>query len=170
MSGTVDRWPGYRASDAEREVIAGIVRRAHIEGRFSAEELEAELGRVYAARTYGALDALLRDLPVSLTEAEWRAVYTGGAGQPVAAGAVQPPTPVDRAARNRRRRRTRGLVVGWIGWGVLTSAWLIVWLTGHAFWPFWVLVPWGAVMVGHTISASVDRRALEPSRQRQQLR
>jgi ABC-type nitrate/sulfonate/bicarbonate transport system permease component len=52
-----------RASDADREQVAERLRQATAEGRLLAEELEQRLGAVFAARTYGELDALTADLP-----------------------------------------------------------------------------------------------------------
>jgi hypothetical protein len=52
-----------RASDADREQVAERLRQATAEGRLLAEELEQRLGAVFAARTYGELDALVADLP-----------------------------------------------------------------------------------------------------------
>ena len=45
--------------------MAGQLRHATTEGRLSAQELEERLEALFAARTYGELDALLADLPVS---------------------------------------------------------------------------------------------------------
>jgi hypothetical protein len=52
-----------RASDADRELVADRLRRAAAEGRLLTEELEERVGRVFAARTYGELDAVVIDLP-----------------------------------------------------------------------------------------------------------
>src|SRR4051794_11512639 len=52
-----------RASDAEREAAAGVLRAAAAEGRLETEELEGRLATAYAARTRGELTALLADLP-----------------------------------------------------------------------------------------------------------
>jgi Flp pilus assembly protein TadB len=52
-----------RASDSDREHIAERLRKATVEGRLLAEELEARLGAAFTARTYGELDALVADLP-----------------------------------------------------------------------------------------------------------
>ena len=52
-----------RASDADRELIAERLRKAALEGRLLAEELEQRLGAALRARTYGELDALVADLP-----------------------------------------------------------------------------------------------------------
>lgn len=67
-----------RASDAERERIAEVLREAVAEGRLDMEEFEERLSAAYEARTHGQLEPLVRDLPVP-----------GGA-------APAPPTPADR--------------------------------------------------------------------------
>jgi hypothetical protein len=57
--------PSLRASDADREQVAERLRHATAEGRLGEDELEERLAALYAARTYGELDALLVDIPVS---------------------------------------------------------------------------------------------------------
>lgn len=53
-----------RASDADRERVAGILREAYIEGRLTAVEHQERLDEVYRATTYGELVPVMRDLPV----------------------------------------------------------------------------------------------------------
>jgi Flp pilus assembly protein TadB len=60
----VARRATLRASDADREAIAERLRKATIEGRLVAEELEDRLEAAFAARTYGQLDAVVADLPL----------------------------------------------------------------------------------------------------------
>lgn len=57
--------PDMRASDAERERIAEILRDAMAEGRLDMAEFEQRLESAYTARTRGELTPLVRDLPVS---------------------------------------------------------------------------------------------------------
>jgi hypothetical protein len=52
-----------RASDADRERVAEILRQAAGEGRLALDELEERLGVVYAARTYAELEPVTEDLP-----------------------------------------------------------------------------------------------------------
>ena len=52
-----------RASDADRERVAERLRAAAAEGRLFTEELEDRLHQALRARTYGELEALVRDLP-----------------------------------------------------------------------------------------------------------
>ena len=52
-----------RAGDREREAVAEILRRQHVEGRLDAVEFNERLERCLAAKTYGELDELIADLP-----------------------------------------------------------------------------------------------------------
>jgi hypothetical protein len=52
-----------RASDADRETVADLLRAEHLAGRIDASELEERLERCLAARTYADLDGLVTDLP-----------------------------------------------------------------------------------------------------------
>lgn len=53
-----------RASDADRERVAQLLRDAYAEGRLSADEYQSRLEENFAAQTYGDLVPVLRDLPV----------------------------------------------------------------------------------------------------------
>ncbi|AYN41105.1 DUF1707 domain-containing protein [Streptomyces dangxiongensis] len=89
-----DAAPDLRASDADRERVAEILRDALAEGRLVMEEFEERLEAACTARTYGELAPLTRDLPgagavapapVSFTKAPvgdggWADRITGGAG------------------------------------------------------------------------------------------
>jgi hypothetical protein len=55
--------PELRASDADRERVAGILRDALAEGRLAMDEFEERLEEAYRAKTYGQLEPLTRDLP-----------------------------------------------------------------------------------------------------------
>jgi hypothetical protein len=52
-----------RASDADRERVAEVLRRHHLDGRLDTDELQDRLGACYAAKTEADLAALLADLP-----------------------------------------------------------------------------------------------------------
>ncbi|MDK1347142.1 DUF1707 domain-containing protein [Streptomyces sp. 378] len=90
---TDDAVPDLRASDADRDRVAGILRDAVAEGRLDMEEFGERLEATYKARTYGELAPLTRDLPaegvtvpvVSLTKdpaagPEWSGRIVGGEG------------------------------------------------------------------------------------------
>jgi len=57
--------PDLRASDADRERVAEVLRDALAEGRLDMEEFEERLEATYQARTYGELTPITRDLPVA---------------------------------------------------------------------------------------------------------
>lgn len=75
---------GLRASDADRDRIAQILADALAEGRLSAEEHSDRLDSLYAFKTVGELDVLVRDLPAPGAPRQ-EPVYgpEGYAGQPV---------------------------------------------------------------------------------------
>jgi Domain of unknown function (DUF1707)/Cell wall-active antibiotics response 4TMS YvqF len=52
-----------RASDTDRERVADVLREAAGQGRIDMDELEERLEAVYAAKTYGELLPITRDLP-----------------------------------------------------------------------------------------------------------
>ncbi len=130
--------PDLRASDVERERAADELGEHLALGRISADELETRLDAVYAARTRGALDEVLRDLPVPVH------VPVHAASQP------SPPSPC-----------------GWASWALTGVVCLLVWLCtsvahGEAagFWPVWVIGPWGLVVLARALPRA---RRGEPS-------
>jgi Domain of unknown function (DUF1707)/Cell wall-active antibiotics response 4TMS YvqF len=56
-----------RASDADRERVAEVLRSAAAEGRLHLDELDERLAAVYAARTYADLEPITHDLPTART-------------------------------------------------------------------------------------------------------
>ncbi|MGW7415769.1 DUF1707 SHOCT-like domain-containing protein [Streptomyces sp. NPDC054863] len=79
--------PELRASDADRERIAEVLRDAVAEGRLDMEEFDERLGAAYTSRTQAELQLLVRDLPVSAGAAPTvlPAHAAGGAGDGVEA-------------------------------------------------------------------------------------
>ncbi|GGV73828.1 MULTISPECIES: DUF1707 SHOCT-like domain-containing protein [Streptomyces] len=87
-----DEAPDLRASDADRERVAEVLRDALAEGRLDMQEFDERLEAAYKARTYGELAPLTRDLPagaatpaVSLRkdvapDSGWRGRIVGGDG------------------------------------------------------------------------------------------
>jgi len=55
--------PAVRASDAERDQAAEILRAAYAEGRLTRAELDERTGAAYAAKTRADLHGLTSDLP-----------------------------------------------------------------------------------------------------------
>jgi hypothetical protein len=83
-----------RASDADRERIANVLREAAGDGRLTMAELDERLDAVYAAKTYAELEPITHDLPATGTE--YTPAVSPGAkadparfgGQATSAGAV----------------------------------------------------------------------------------
>src|SRR5579859_7117317 len=71
-----------RASDADRERVANVLREAAGDGRLTMDELDERLDAVYAAKTYPELEPITHDLPASGSPAP-----PGPAPAPSAAGA-----------------------------------------------------------------------------------
>ncbi|MDN3022567.1 DUF1707 domain-containing protein [Streptomyces sp. S.PB5] len=96
-----DELPELRASDADRERVAEILRDALAEGRLDMEEFEERLDATYKARTYGELTPITRDLPTApgagpavnlvkepVADGSWASRITGGEGSSTWAVAV----------------------------------------------------------------------------------
>jgi hypothetical protein len=62
MSDRGDALPDLRASDADREQAADVLRMAASEGRLNVDELEERLGSVYSVRTRTELGRLIADV------------------------------------------------------------------------------------------------------------
>ncbi|MET8831090.1 DUF1707 domain-containing protein [Streptomyces sp. NPDC004610] len=77
-----------RASDAERDRIADILREAMAEGRLTADEHAERIDGVYRAKTVGELEPLIRDLPGAHQEpAASASAYRAAPSRP-SAGAI----------------------------------------------------------------------------------
>lgn len=141
--------PTIRASDADRDRAAALLREHHAAGRLTAEEFSERLDSAFAAKTVGEIDGLLRDLPsvdlYRLPDAELTR-------QPRQA---QP-----------RRRNPGAWRAAWGSWFTCTLVCFVIWaLTGRGYvWPLWVAAPWGAVLLGRWVSGA------HPQGGRQQVR
>ncbi|WP_206309332.1 DUF1707 domain-containing protein [Streptomyces sp. A0642] len=94
-----------RASDAERERIAEVLREAVAEGRLRMEEFEQRLDAAYRARTHGELEPLVRDLPAP----------GGAAVAPVAGGRPRTGSMARWPDRVGRPATSRGAFAFWGG-------------------------------------------------------
>lgn len=94
-----DDAPELRASDADRERVAEVLRDALAEGRLDMSEFEERLDATYRARTYGELAPITRDLPGGAAprvpsgkqpagEGGWGSRIVGGEGSSTGAVAV----------------------------------------------------------------------------------
>lgn len=70
-----------RASDADRDRIAEVLRSAAADGRLSLTELEERIDALYSAKTYGELEPVIHDLPGEVIPASY----------PLESGAIRPP-------------------------------------------------------------------------------
>jgi hypothetical protein len=129
--------PRLRASDADRDRTAQLLREHHAVGRLTAEEFDGRLEKVFTARTLGELDELLADLPAidlyQLPSAGIRRVRGGGSG----------PRRVDDSLLPAQ-------TIPWVTWAtgsaLLVALWVAVGLlVGGAAWIPWfmlVIIPW----------------------------
>ncbi|MBT2450458.1 DUF1707 and DUF2154 domain-containing protein [Streptomyces sp. ISL-43] len=76
-----------RASDADRDRIAQILADALAEGRLTSQEHSERLGSLYALKTVGELDVLVRDLPAPGGAPGREPAYAAGAAAGPPAGA-----------------------------------------------------------------------------------
>lgn len=74
----VEPHAGIRASDADRDRIADILREALALGRLDAEEHSERIDAVYRAKTMGELEPLVKDLPATPTTARPASAHTYG--------------------------------------------------------------------------------------------
>lgn len=129
--------PRLRASDADRERTAQLLREHHAVGRLTPQEFESRLDKVFAARTLGELDALLADLPAidlyQLPSAGIRPRRRGGSGPRLDRSAAAPLSP---------------LIAPWGTWATGSALLVVVWAVmgialGGLAW-----IPWFALIVG----------------------
>jgi hypothetical protein len=137
-----------RASDADRDRAASLLREHHAEGRLTAEEFHDRLDRAFAAKTQGELDELFADLPAI-------DLYR------LPASGIRPAPPG--AVRRRRRYMDRpggGPLSGdgpvaWFAWVAMSALLFVAWaglglFDGGAAWFPWFLlfsVPWAIYLL-----------------------
>jgi hypothetical protein len=139
--------PALRASDAERERTATLLRDHAAAGRLTPEELDERLDAAYAARTVGELEALAHDLPAA------------------------PPPSVPARSRALDLPGVRERVMHAVGLVVLVNVGCnVIWLATGAdgsWWPKWVLLGtvlrlafqlWALLGPGGAASAHGDAR------------
>jgi hypothetical protein len=132
-----------RAADADREAVAERLRGALNEGRLDLHEYDERLQRAYTAKTYGDLDRLLADLPATVPVERSQLMPAAGAS-----------TLVHYPDATRR-----WLVETWDSYFGTVAICVAIWaaiavMSGELmyFWPGWVALPWGAVLVVATVT------------------
>lgn len=131
--------PEIRASDADRDRVADMLREHCAQGRITLDELQERLEVTYAARTIGALRAVTADLPEEdLYELPVPARVRASVARPQSGTGVVSPG---------------ALRVAWGSWAtvnlICVTIWLITVLSGGPAFPWWIWVagPWGAVIL-----------------------
>jgi hypothetical protein len=145
--------PRIRASDADRDRTAALLREHLAAGRLTAEEFNERLDKAYAAKTLGDLDQLLSDLPgIDLYELPDHSVERrGNTGfglpwllAPRGSGGI---SPAWRAA--------------WGSWATVSLVAFLAWLlSGHpgSVWFLWVAGVYGFVLCGRWVSSGTPHR------------
>jgi hypothetical protein len=126
---------GLRASDADRDRVAAVLRQHCSAGRLTFEELSERLGQVYGARTLDQLFALTNDLP--------------------------DPEPHPHLAEHLPQLRTavptpgRALATHVAVYAVVNAVLVAVWAAtgGGYFWPIWPMVAWAVLVAAHVVTA-----------------
>jgi len=139
--------PNIRASDADRDRTASLLREHHAADRLTSEEFSERLDRAFAAKTVGEIDKLLADLPgIDLYRL------------PDSALTRQPRQ--SQVARRHPGRRSNGWRAAWGVWFTASLVCFVIWglTTAPGYvWPLWVVGPWGAVMAGSWLTTAAVR-------------
>jgi hypothetical protein len=134
--------PRIRASDADRDRVASLLREHHAAGRLTAEEFHERMDRALEAKTLGELDELMTDLPaIDLYQLPDASLRRG----PTRPG--QSLLPADPGHGSPARFTPGTVAMG--AWAVVTSALVAIWavaaVVGSGTWfPWWALIalPW----------------------------
>jgi hypothetical protein len=154
-TGGVQRNPNVRAGDADRELVADALRRHYADGRLEPAEFHERLDAIYAARTYGELDATIADLPGSDEAIERAAEADRYRNLPV------PPSSTHSAVRHPVRdfdvsAEALGDLAAWAGVSAVSwVVWVLLFITDVGgfdyLWPLWVTVLGGAVVAARAL-------------------
>ncbi len=124
-----------RAAEADRRHTIAELQRHYVDGRLGEDELGDRISRALAARTFGDLQALLRDLPASSPFPE-----------------PAPPSPATPRARRSALTPEHGFRAHLVSYLAVMALLLAVWLLttpGGYFWPMWPMLGWGIGLVKH---------------------
>lgn len=155
----------FRASHADRQLVADRLREALDEGRLTLDEYDDRVKVAYAATTYDDLNSLLHDIPTQTGVLEIRppSGRRMPAGPPQTAAPARMPRPAPKS-----RRIPLALSILWTIWAGVVAINVAVWLivivtTGHGLypWPIWVAGPTGAALLAVTIGIQAIRNRPE---------
>jgi hypothetical protein len=147
--------PRIRASDADRDRTAALLREHLAAGRLTADEFNERLDKAYAAKTLGELDELLADLPgidlYQLPDASLRR-HRGHPGIPPLPWLMAP------GSAGRLSPAWRAALGSWVS--VSLVAFLVWLLSGHPdnLWFLWVAGPYGLILLGRWVSGDTPHR------------
>jgi hypothetical protein len=139
--------PRIRASDADRDRTAALLREHHAAGRLTADEFNERLDKAYAAKTLGELDELLADLPgIDLYKLPDHGLPRGRPG-----GSGPPPLPWMMAPA-RMSHAWRPAFGSWVSVSLIAFfVWLLSGRNGN-LWVLWIAGPYGLFLLGRWIS------------------
>lgn len=146
-----------RAGDADRTAVAQALAVHLAAGRLTLAEFEERSEAAAAARTLGALDALLADLPGGWTPGAHLPALPIDASRPV----VDPGLPAERSSSQGLERHRAHLVRAWRSYLTCVLICVVIWaLTGASasLWWLWVAGPWGAALVARSLTHAVEHR------------
>ena len=124
-----------RAADDDRKRVLAQLERHFVDGRLDSDEYDERVSRALAARTYGELDALVRDLP-----------STPSPPPEAPAASDDEPTGPWRHEDFRRHCLSYVMVMA-----LLVAIWLLT-SPGGYFWPVWPMLGWGIGLASHGLA------------------
>jgi hypothetical protein len=144
--------PHLRAGDSDRAAVATVLGRHMAEGRLTVAEYEERVARAYAARTFGDLAELTADLPAHDRP---RAAEPVRREHPARVHACGP-----MAGAWGRGGRSRDPWRSWLSTAlIVVTIWAVTSIATGGFiffWPIWVIVPWGAVLLARSVTGGLD--------------
>jgi len=141
--------PHLRAADTDRAAVATALGEHMSAGRLTLTEYDERVASAYAAKTFGDLAALTVDLPPL--------------GRTAAPAATSRPVPTYQgcgSAWGARRGRDHALQ-SWLRTSLIVlSIWLATSVASGTllpFWPVWVILPWGAMLLSRRMGPRPPR-------------